>query len=88
MQGKVIDAKEVEGDMVTSDSFSNWTHGNDVDVLIDGLETFERMFEVPRPHQRLRFVLLFCLFFFCLFVFILSPSLPLPTSFLFCHVSV
>lgn len=31
---------------VTSESFSNWTQGNDVDVLIDGLETFERMFEV------------------------------------------
>jgi hypothetical protein len=41
-----IGAKDIDGDMVTSDSFSNWTRGNDVDVLIDGLETFERMFEV------------------------------------------
>lgn len=45
VQGKRIGAKDIEGDMVTSDSFSNWTQGNDVDVLIDGLETFERMFE-------------------------------------------
>ncbi len=51
VQGKRIGAKDIEGDMVTSDSFSNWTQGNDVDVLIDGLETFERMFEVPlNPH--------------------------------------
>lgn len=39
--------RNAQTDIISSESFSNWTKGNDIDVLIDGLETFERMFEVP-----------------------------------------
>lgn len=52
LKGKWLASKEIDDNRVTSDSFSNWTRGNTVDVLIDGLETFERMFEVRFPGKK------------------------------------
>ncbi len=44
---KKLEADKLEDKMmITSENFSKWTQGNNVDVLIDGLETFERMYEV------------------------------------------
>lgn len=51
--GKKTGKTLIDGGVVTSNNFSNWTQGNKVDVLIDGLETFERMFEVHLLDWRL-----------------------------------